>query len=96
MHSLPTPHPPNERTQLFGADFEDSGYSITNIGNLDSDGDGYFQRKRAVSRHLSRRSQIVLWSNPSQELEIGIDVIIFLANSAVAAVVVVKFVILRR
>lgn len=79
----------------FGADFADSGHSITNIGNLDSDGDGYSNAKELSAGTYPGDPRSYSGAT-SSGIGIGIDIIVFLATAAVAAVAVVKFVILRR
>ncbi len=77
----------------FGADFANNGHSIQSIGNLDSDGDGYSNAQElAAGTYPGDAKSFPGAASPG----INIDMIVFLATAAVAAIVVVKFVILRR
>ncbi|MCL4436224.1 MAG: thrombospondin type 3 repeat-containing protein [Thaumarchaeota archaeon] len=77
----------------FGADFERSGHSISSIGSLDSDGDGYSNAQELSAGTYPGDPK----SYPgATSMGIGIDMIVFLVTAVVAVVAVVKFVILRR
>jgi hypothetical protein len=77
----------------FGADFASSDHSIANINNIDSDRDGYSNAQELSANTYPGDPKSYPGASSSG---IGLDIIVFIITAAVAAVAVVKFVILRR
>jgi hypothetical protein len=76
----------------FGADFSNSGHSLDQIRNLDSDGDGYTNAQEFSEGTFPGDPRSYPGSNP---FPIGVDVIVFIATAVIAAIAVARFVIFR-